>query len=143
MNANLPANYADNSQTQIYSDLNENYPQIVYPQYNPNPIFPPQVAYAYDPTTIPQPTMYYQYQPTNGKPIPNQLPTQSYTPNPPSISPSSPPNTSPIKGQLYFSKHPREVYFKPHNLNDYRKLKEELSSLKMGNLGPDLQVSIS
>lgn len=48
-------------------------------------------------------------------------------------------NSNP-KEQLYYSKQPREVYFKPHSLNDYRKLKEELSNLKMGNLGPDLQV---
>lgn len=45
------------------------------------------------------------------------------------------------KEQLYFSKQPREVYFKPHGLTDYRRLKEEMTNLKMGNLGPDLQSS--
>jgi hypothetical protein len=138
-----PANYnVINSYAQPYnSDFQESYIQYGYPQYHPNPIFPPQ-AISYNPP-VPQPTMYYQYQPSNG-PTPTQPATQSYPP--PNITSPSSPNTtatsSPTKEQLYFSKQPREVYFKPHNLNDYRKLKDEISSLKMGNLGPDLQVLI-
>eukprot|EP01112_Ceratiomyxa_fruticulosa_P022160 TRINITY_DN803_c0_g1_i1.p1 TRINITY_DN803_c0_g1~~TRINITY_DN803_c0_g1_i1.p1 ORF type:complete len:497 (+),score=117.06 TRINITY_DN803_c0_g1_i1:234-1724(+) len=43
------------------------------------------------------------------------------------------------KDQLYYSRQPREVYFKPYTQSDYKAKKMEIASMKMGSLGPDLQ----